>query len=177
MRRILTHIRERFGREDGSATVEFVLLFPLFLGIFASTYEAGLLSTRHAMLIRAVDLAVRDLRLGVDSTPTHDELKNSICNYAGVIPDCDNALHVELEPISKDDWTFRTGQVQCVDRDEEITPAINVDPGDDNELMLITVCAAIEPMVPVSGLGLKLPKINESDYGLIAMSAFVNEPS
>ena len=177
MRRILTHIRERFGREDGSATIEFVLLFPLFLGIFASAYEAGLLSTRQAMLIRATDLAVRDLRLGVDSTPTHEELKNSICNYAGVIPNCDEALHVELEPVSTTTWSFRTGQVQCVDRDEDITPVVNVDEGGDNEVMLITVCAVIEPMIPVTGLGLKLPKVNESDYAIIAMSAFVNEPS
>ena len=177
MKRILTYIRERFGREDGTATVEFVILFPVFIGIFASAFEAGLLSTRHAMLIRATDLAVRDLRLGVDNTPTHEELKNSICNYAGVIPECDQALHLELEPVSKDNWAFRTGQVQCIDRDDDITPVVNVDPGADNELMLITVCAVFEPMVPTTGLGLKLPKVNASDYALIAMSAFVNEPS
>ena len=42
--------------------------------------------------------------------------------------------------------------------------------------MLVTVCAVFSPMVPTTGLGLKLPKVNSTDYALIAMSAFVNEP-
>lgn len=177
MIRFLRSLRDRFAREDGNATIEFVILFPLFIGVFASSFEAGLLSTRHALLDRGVDLAVRDLRLGVDPSPTFEELKASICNYSGVIPDCDTALNLELEQIDKSDWQFRTGQVQCIDRDEEITPVVNFTPGAQHEMMLITVCAVIQPMVPVTGLGLKLPKVNTTDYALIVMSAFVNEPS
>ncbi|MDJ0827254.1 MAG: pilus assembly protein [Rhodobacter sp.] len=177
MIRILRDLAARLSRDDGNATIEFVILFPLFIGVFASAFEAGLMSTRHAMLDRATDLAVRDLRLGIDPTPTHAELKSAVCNYAGVIPNCDEALHIELEAVSKETWYFRTGQVQCIDRDEGIEPVVNFTPGIDNEMMLITVCAVIEPMVPITGLGLKLPKVNESDYALITMSAFVNEPS
>ncbi|MEM6322878.1 MAG: TadE/TadG family type IV pilus assembly protein [Pseudomonadota bacterium] len=174
--RVTQYLRRFRKREDGSATIEFVLLFPLFIGIVASTFEAGILNTRHAMLERAVDLAVRDLRLGIDPTPTFEELRSSICNYAGVIPECDKALHVELERVSPDNFNFRTGQVQCVDRDEDIEPVLNFQPGALNDLMLITVCAAVSPMVPTTGLGLALPKINSTDYALIAMSAFVTEP-
>ncbi|MDJ0630032.1 MAG: pilus assembly protein [Rhodobacter sp.] len=174
---MLKTLGARFAREDGNATIEFVILFPLFLGVFASAFEAGLLSTRHAMLDRATDLAVRDLRLGVDPTPTYDELKSSICNYAGVIPDCGNALHVELETVDKANWSFRTGQIQCIDREEDITPVVSFSPGVQHEMMLITVCAVVETMIPVTGLGLKLPKISGDDYALITMSAFVNEPS
>ncbi len=134
------------------------------------------MNTRHALLERAVDLAVRELRLGVDSTPTFDELRSTICNYAGVIPDCNNALFIELEAVSTADFNFREGQVQCIDRDEEIVPAVSFTPGAINDLMLVTACAVFRPMVPVTGLGLKLPKVNATDYALIAMSAFVNEP-
>ena len=179
MRTFRNHLARFRGTDEGeggNATIEFCLLFPLFIGIFASTFEAGLLNTRHAMLERATDLAVRELRLGFDTTPTYEELRASICNYAGVIPDCDTALHIELEAISTEDWAMRTGQVQCIDRDEEITPAVTFNPGSLNELMLVTVCAVFSPMVPTTGLGLKLPKVNSTDYALIAMSAFVNEP-
>lgn len=174
--RFANRLKQFWRREDGVSSIEFVILFPIYISVFGSAFEAGLLNTRYAMLERAVDLAVRDLRLGVDPTPTHAELVSSICNYAGVIPDCDNALHVELENISTTDWTFRTGAVQCVDRDENIKPVVNFTGGGLNALMLVTVCAAIEPMVPISALGMKLPKINSTDYALVAMSAFVNEP-
>ncbi|WP_172293574.1 TadE/TadG family type IV pilus assembly protein [Pseudoruegeria sp. HB172150] len=162
--------------ESGSTTIEFCILFPVFIAIFGSSFEAGLLNTRHAMLERATDLAVRELRLGEDPTPTFEELRANICNYAAIIPDCDEALHVELETISTDTWQFRTGDVQCVDREEEITPAVQFNAGTINELMLVTVCAVFETMIPTTGLGLKLPKVSGNDYALIAKSAFVNEP-
>ncbi len=177
MIRRLKSVVSRFRRDEkGALTIEFCLLFPLFIGIFGSTFEAGLMNTRHALLERAVDLAVRDLRLGVDATPTHEELVASICNFAAVIPDCDTALHIELEPVSTTTWQFRTGQVQCIDRDEEISPVINFNGGIQNELMLITACAVFRPMFPTTGLGLAMPKVNATDYALVAMSAFVNEP-
>jgi hypothetical protein len=135
------------------------------------------MTVRHVMLERATDIVIRDLRLGRGMAPTHDELKSQICNLAGIIPDCGTALHIELETVSKANWTYRTGQVQCVDRDEEIEPALNYVQGSPpNELMLVTVCVVVEPMVPTTGFGLSLPRVNSSDYALIAMSAFVNEP-
>ena len=65
-----------------------------------------------------------------------------------------------------------------MDVDEETEPALNYTNNPlSNDLMLITVCAAVRPMVPVTGLGLKLPKINGgSHYALVAFSAFVAEP-
>jgi len=167
----------RFRRsETGNATIEFCILFPLFIGVFASTFEAGLLNTRHAMLERALDMAVRELRLGIDKTPTHGELISTVCNYAGVIPDCNEALHIELEPISTATWDVREGAVQCIDRENQITPVVNFAGGGINEMMLVTACAVFRPMVPTTGLGLALPKIGGNEYALIAMSTFVNEP-
>lgn len=179
MMRRLTHMLARLRRgEDGNASIEFVILFPVFIAVFASAFEAGLVAMRHSMLDRALDLAVRDLRLGDPDLRTHDDLKDAVCNYAGIIPECDESLHLELERISKENWSFRTGQVQCIDRDEDITPAVNFTPGTSNDMMLITACAVFSPMVPISGLGLKLPRVNGGEhYALISMSAYVNEPS
>ncbi len=169
-------LARRLGREDGGATIEFCVLFPLFIFVFGSGLEAGLMNSRHAMLERAVDLAVRDLRLGRDPTPTYGELKSAICNYAGVIPECDKSLHLELEKISTADWSFRTGKVQCIDREQEITPKVSFTGGGFNDMMLVTVCAVFRPIFPNSGLGRSLPRVGKDDYALIATSAFVNEP-
>jgi len=173
---LLRRLFTRFRREGGNATIEFVILFPVFIGMFGSAFEGGLMSIRHAMLERATDLVIRDLRLGRGATPTHAQMKTDICTLAGIIPDCGTALHIELERISPDDWAYRTGKVQCIDRDDEIVPVINVTPGTSNDLMLVTVCAVVEPMVPLTGFALYLPRVNESDYALVTMSAFVNEP-
>jgi len=177
MKKLLKSLRARFARENGNATIEFVILFPVFISLVTSAFEAGLFTTRQAMLERATEVAVRELRLGLDTVQTHDELKARICNEAGLIPQCDSALLVELVPVSTATWDMRTGATNCIDRDEDITPATTFQQGVSNELMLVRVCAVVSPMNPVSGLGLKMPKVNESDYALVAASAFVNEPS
>jgi len=177
MRRLRKLLR-RFVGENGSATIEFVILFPFFIGLFASSYEAAFVTMRQVMLERAVDIVVRNIRLGIGGTPTHDGIKADICNTAGIIPDCMNSLHIEMESISKDTWAIRTGAVQCIDKDLAIDPTINFSAGGDNDLMLMTVCAVFSPMVPTTGLGLRLPKVNGgTHYGLVSITAFANEPS
>ncbi len=177
--RLFRSLLRRLRREDGNATIEFVILFPFFIGLFASSFEAAYVTMRQVMLERATDIVVRNVRLGIGGTPTHDSLKRDICNTAGIIPDCMQSLHIEFEKIDKSTFALRTGAVQCVDRDEEIVPATNFNQdNDDNDLMLMTVCAVFQPMVPTTGLGLKLPKVNGgSYYALVAITAFVNEPN
>ena len=178
MRRILTFLNRWRRRENGGATIEFCIWFPFMIMVLGSAFEASLLTTRQVLLTGAVDRTVRDLQLGNLGNPTHEELKSIICNIAGFIPNCGQALHIELERISTADFAFRTGAVQCVNMDDETEPAINFENGTTNDLMLITVCAAVRPMVPVTGLGMKLPKIaGGSRYGLVAFSAFVVEPA
>jgi len=131
------------------------------------------------MLNSAVDRVVRDLQLGnLGSNPSMAQLKWLICNTAGVIMDCNNSLHIEMERISTTDFEFRKGEVACVDKsDEDFEPLVNFTNGTTNDLMLITVCAAVHPMVPLTGLGMSLPKIRDGDhYAIIAFSAFVVEP-
>ncbi len=180
MTHLLDRLRALLRREDGNATIEFVLWFPFFVALFGSSIEASLVSTRQALLVSAVDRTVRDLQLGNLGNPTHSELKAHICNLAGFIPNCLTAMNIEQERLSPDDnFTFRTGEVGCIDVDEPEELDTDFDPGvTSNDLMLITVCAAFQPMTPITGLGLKLPKIKGgSYYGLTAFSAYVVEPS
>ena len=79
----------RFARsEEGGATTEFVVIFPIFLVVFLSCFEASLLLIRQLMLERAVDVVVRDVRLSTGTTYRHDQLKSRICDNASILPNC-----------------------------------------------------------------------------------------
>lgn len=168
---------KRFRRDDrANSTVEFVLIFPLFVLIFSSGFEAGLLSVRQTMLERATSMAVRDVQLATSNPPSFDMLKANICDYAGIIPDCTAALNLELVRVNMQTFDLPDSRVGCIDRDDEIEPATVFTPGQSNELMLVRACAVFEPSFPTTGLGLRLPKVNATDYALVAASFYVAEP-
>lgn len=184
MIRIAQHIRRWIKGDDaGNVTIEFVLVFPVFMIIFLSAFEAGILMTRQVMLERAVDVTVRDLRLGILPTPgfseeeAHNELKDTICARSRIVPDCDNAILLEMRPVSKVTWEPLNNVATCVDRSEPIQPATTFRAGAENEMMIVRACAVFDPVFPSTGLGMRLPKDGNGDYALLATSAFVNEPS
>ena len=166
----------RLRQEDGNSTIEFVILFPIFMILFLSAFEIGLFMLRQVMLDRATDMAVRALRIGQWDDPTHDSVKASICDHALVLPDCNDNLRLNLSSISKDNWGFPSDLTYCVDKTEEIQPLVSFTPGIQHEMMLVQVCALQEPLFPLTGLGLRLPRIYDDYYALMSQSAFVNEP-
>jgi hypothetical protein len=170
----------RFLRsEDGSTSVEFVVLFPIFFAIFASVVEIGTLMTRNTMLGRGLEVAVRDLRLGVPETRDFDAFRQRICDAAVIIPDCLDALQVELMPATAADWTPLSDETRCIDREDRIAPveATTYVIGRENELMMVRACALFDPVVPTMGLALLLPRDPGGAYAIVATSAFVNEPA
>lgn len=172
----------RFARETtGTASIEFVLLFPPIFFLFASGIEAGLLMTRNVMLERSVDMAVRDLRLGDPSPPTFEELRNQICSemLIGGGYDCLANLQVELQKVSSQSWSPLNGNARCINREENINPADNTiyETGENNDFMLVRVCIQVDPLLPNYALGAILDNDGNNGYSLVALSAFVNEPS
>lgn len=162
------------GDESGTATIEFVMFVPVFLTVFMSAFESGLLMTRQSMLERAVDVSVRELRLGWK--PTHDQLKARICQLATVFPDCSTSVMLELRPISTVTWGPLDPNVKCVNRDAVIQPIVDWIQGLQNEMMLVRACSVFNPIFPITGMGLNLPLDASGGYQLAASSAFVNEP-
>lgn len=175
-RKIFRAFRARLRREDGNATIEFVFLFPALITLFLMVVEAGVLMTRGVMLDRGVDISMRELRLGTLSPMDHDTLKKEICNNSLIIPDCMNAVLVELRPIDKTTWTPLSGNTTCVDRTENIQPVLEFKPGLANEMMLVRVCAVYDPFFPTTGLAARMELDASGAYSLVAMSAYVNEP-
>ncbi len=163
-------------REEGNATIEFALLFPALMVLFLMVVETGVLMIRGVMLDRAVDISMRELRLGTLTPMTHDGLKDSICGNSVIIQNCDDVILIELRPISTDTWTPLSGPTTCVDRSEEVQPVLDFVAGTSNEMMLVRVCAVFDPFFPSSQLAAQIKMDDQGGYALVAMSAYVNEP-
>lgn len=178
MTRFPRAIRRFLRRESATATVEFVLSVPVLLMVFMASIESGLFMTRYISMDRAVDITMRNLRLGQYPNPDHDLLKREICSRTSIIQDCQNSIRIDLQPVDSNTWAMPTTATQCLDRSAPIRPSIAVFPGQPNDLMLVRVCVVQDPVFPSSGIGLLLRRVEDTagGYGLITVSSFANEP-
>jgi hypothetical protein len=134
--RLSSMIRRFRRREDGTVTVEFVILVPLIFAIFIATLEIGMMMSRWSGLDRAADMVIRSLRLGQYQNPT------------------------------------------ALTRDQNIIqPVTQVTPGQQNDLMLIRVCIAVDALFPTSRFALPITLDAQGGYALSVASVYVNEPS
>lgn len=170
-------LRRLWSREDGSATVEFVILVPVFFTFLLSGVELGMLLTRQMMLDRAVDLAVREVRIGNLVPVTHDALRDLICAEA-MVPDCQQQLKLEMATIDpRGAWAGLDAEADCVNRADESVPVRRFDARVENQRMVLRACALFDPFFPTTGLGAQLHRQDGGDaYALVAASAFVVEP-
>lgn len=167
-------------RENGTASMEFVLVVPAVLMLFMASIEAGVLMTRFIMLEQALDMTMRDLRLGkitaASSAEMYVKIKDEVCKRTIMLKDCETTINLELQPVSTTTWSFPTSRVGCINRADNIKPPINFNPGAAHQVMLVRVCVPQDAVFPTTGIGLNLPKDSGGAYGLVAASAFVNEP-
>lgn len=173
---ILRSIRAFRNREDGNASVEFAIVIPAFLMILISSVELGIITVRQTMLERALDLTVRDLRLGTGSDQQHDDIRDSICARSGYIDNCDTSLRLEMVQVDPYNWTGINARPDCINAVEEVQPVREFINGQSNELMFIRACMKFDPIFPFWGLGESLHKDAGGRVSLFASSAFVQEP-
>jgi len=177
LRRQAQHMRDN---EDGNATLQFVIMFPLFLTLFLSSFEFGILMLRQVFLERSVDTVVRELRLGQLPNPTHERIRTLICDRAPILPDCMDTLLVEMRVVSTVTWAPLGTDVICKDKsiDINVTPPDPsfVNAGSANQMVLVRACAVFQPIFPSTQLGMSLKRTDLGGYALAASSAFVNEP-
>lgn len=175
--RILRLARRFRRREEGQSTVEFALAVPLLFAVFMASFESGMLMIRSIMLEQSVDMAMRELRLGHFPLPTSALLKEEICKRSVILVDCEQNIMIEMTRISTSTWAMPTTAITCVDREEDIQPVVQLQIGQQNDVMLVRVCVVQETMFPMTGVGLGLPKDSQGGYGLVAVTAFVTEPT
>ena len=166
------------ANEDGTGTLEFMVVIIPFMMLFTSAYEGGVMSTRHVMLERGMDRTVRDVRIGRIAQATNENLTKQICEYARIIPDCLNNIRLDMERMDPRNWDpAKVATIDCVDRDEANQPVVTFPyTGDNNDLMILVACVLFDPMMPSTGLGKHVPKKSGGAYALVATSSYVMEP-
>ncbi len=175
--RLVRSALRRIRAEDGAVTADFLYAFPPIILMLLASIEAGMVMTRAVMLERAVDMSVRELRLGLRPNPTHDQLKADICaRLTLLLPHCTDVLLLELRPVSTTSWNVFTSAPTCVDRTAPVQPLTSFVPGESNEMMLVRACVVFDPYFPTTGLAAGMVLDASGGYQLVAMSAFVNEP-
>ena len=178
---MIARLLRRFWRDQtGTATVEFAILVPAVLMMFMSGMELGMISLQQAMLERAMDITVRDIRLSTGEAPQHDAIKDLLCERAAFITDCSANMRLEMVEMNPRAWTDFPERPDCTDKSEEVDPLTDfpnfVTNTRDNALMVLRACAKIDPLFPTAGLGRDLAKDGSGQVALVAVSVFVQEP-
>lgn len=164
--------------EKGVATVEFVIVFPFFVGVFLGAYEVAIMNIRAVMLERATDMAVREIRLAGGASVEHEDVRAYVCEIAILIRDCQDVVKIELTRVDRETWAVSMNDTpDCQDRLEEIKPPKNFQNGSENDLMLVRICAVVETVFPTFGVGRTIPQDPDGGYIIMSSSAFVNEPA
>ena len=165
-----------FSRDrTGAASVEFVMIAPLYFAFVFSMFEAGWLMTKSMMLERGLDMTVRELRFGSAASLNTNEFKKVICSHSKIIRDCEDSM--TLNQVLVKSASDIPDKAECVDRTAPAKPAKKLVPGDEDEFMYVSACVFVNPIFPFLGLGLHLPKDELGGMALIAYSAYVTEPS
>jgi len=168
------------SKQDGNTSVEFVFLFPAVMFIFLMGFEAGYYMVRNAMLERALDVAVRDVRLGNGNIPDYATFKSRLCDEVGIISDCDSALQIELQSVAIQPGAIDAMQtdIRCIDTNSAADPLTGTtyNVGQVNSLMVVRACILADPLFPTTGIGAGMAVNDLGQYALVATSAFVNEP-
>jgi hypothetical protein len=167
-----------------------VVIIPFLLSLFFASVDVGVSMLRQVMLDRAVDLAVREIRLGNPDFESSDDIKNAICTgiedvSSGMRPvmqedECLAGITVELRIINDESFAGLDEPVGCVDREENISPAVAFTPRSaaaPQELMLIRTCVVSDPFIRLTGVLTAMPINANGDYVAVSRGVFVNEPS
>jgi len=169
-------IRGFFRREDGTATVEFCILFIPMFSMVIMAAELGMIHIRYAMLERAVDSTVRDIRLSTGTAPSHPQIRDAICTRAGFLEDCTKDLQIEMILMDPFAWQNPPTDVDCIDDAQAVNDPRNFANGGSNQLMFLRVCAQYDPILPHIGMADHWKLGENGQYALVTVSAFVQEP-
>lgn len=173
----ITRLR-RFGREDqGAMLVEFAFVVPLVFTLFLTSVEMGIYSMRQMFLDRGMDMTVRNVRLNTHANYSHTDLKTMICDYSGFLEDCDTHLRLEMNPIDMRAFNGFAGPADCTDTSQPVTPLRSFTHGGEHQLMLIRACYMFKPVFPTTGLGYAFTKDGSERSKMVAVAAFVQEPT
>lgn len=174
--------------ETGSVTVEFVILFPLFITLIYWIFETGYVAFSALQLDRGLTLATRELFVtdfitanGLTPGEAHTELVQRICGFA-MLPDCQDNIQLELRRMVNWGSTLDT-DLSCVNRTTGTFDDLTVNSGDcigsvnlTSKLYMLRACFIVDPFMP-SAFGLmQAGAAEDGGIRLSSIAAYVHEP-
>jgi Flp pilus assembly protein TadG len=170
--------------QSGTTTIEFILVFPVVFTVFTASVESSMYMAKYVMFERSVDKVVRMLRLGTLGEPTHQQLKQTICENGMLISSkgaCMNAMRIWMKPIDTGNFAMGSATKTCVDKASDVNTgeplASDFATGTDNDIMLMRICMKEWPMFPTTGVSVKMPTDSaDGSVSMIVSTVFVNEP-
>jgi len=189
---LISRLRQfRRDEKGGTPTVEFVILFPIYIYMMCSAWEVGMFLFRQIMLERGLDMTVRELRINDyedkwGTTAEFAEIKSGICANTPSIKNCDSLLSLatdDIDNLRNPQWGLVEEGALCADRkkaapDRFGNPRWNT--GGENHVVVISACWFYDPMFSSFGIASEAPIKAASDFGggvaVTAISAFAIEP-
>jgi len=169
---------QRYRREEkgGAYVIEFVFMFPLVLILFLMSVEMGIYSMRHLFLDRGLDMTVRYVRLNTDKQITHNDLKDMICESAGFLPECEDTLRLEMQPVDPRAFAAFNPNPDCVDISRPVSPERGFSLGQEHQMMILRACYRFVPVFGSTGLGFAFEKDGSGRARMVSSALFVQEP-
>ncbi len=163
----------RQTRENGAATVEFVIMLPIFMGVFLASFEASLFSVRNVMLERATDIAAREIRTATSQGTliTPGFVRAEICEHVRIMSNCNTNLLVDLREIDMTTWDVPRGNTPCAG---DVDPP-NFEDNRDNKLLLMRACFLVQPVIPISAIGADLASDEDGNIRMVSSTIFMVE--
>lgn len=175
-RRLLRRMVRALADQAGSASVEFVIIFPIMMILMLGGVETGVTLTKKVMLERALDMTVRDIRLGRLTGATPAELRQHLCARTVILANCTTDVLIETVPVTAGAWAPPTNAMQCVNRVDDITPVTAQGSGGTLVPTVVRACLIIDPVFPTTPLGLRLPLDASGGFALFTTSLYLAEP-
>lgn len=176
LRVILATTKRAVWARDGNSTIEFVIWFPFFMLLFFTSFELSIYGMRSMLLERAVDLKVRELRLGISRPADAEAFKKALCEETLLLKNCMKEATIDVSRVDSQNWNLPTDGIACADRAQEIFPDDIYNAGGGGDLMLLRVCVAKDPFFGTTPFVMGLPRDASGAVMLTAVSTYVNEP-
>ena len=181
--RVLLLRQRSFARDErGVTAVEFGLLALPFFAILGAILETSLVFLSGQVLDSAVYDVGRLIRTGQAqyANMTIDDFRSEVCvRTHGLLPNCDDGLHVEVQVINTFgelaitppvDWHCDAALAGC----NEWTRAQSYTPGHGGDIVVVQVYYKLPTIVPFDGLGLN--SLPDGRRLMGAATVFRNEP-
>lgn len=145
--------------------------------VFLSAFELAIFLARQTMLERAVDVAIRDVRLHTGRTYTQAAIRRTVCERAVILPDCEANLAIEVTRVDRSTYEMPDPARACASAGGSLTGAGAVNDGTSDDLMVVRTCYRVRPFFPQTGLGFQFAQSEDGRASMVASAVFVQEPA